>query len=137
MTSPISHSPVLSGALVRFVTDGLIATIDSYAGGRLPLHRFSWELAARIDTLEGLHPATRAITRLRWLHRTIHNLHTHLVAAGRAELTPDEENTLTITVASLRTAVATLGPHTPIDPAGAAQAANPTAAGRSGKRPAA
>lgn len=129
MTSPISHRPLASGALIRFVTDGLIATIDSYAAGRLPLHRFSWELAARIDTLEGLHPATRAITRLRWLHRTIHNLHTHLVAAGRAELTPDEENTLTVTVASLRTAVATLGPHTPIDPAGAARPPMPAPTG--------
>jgi hypothetical protein len=134
MTSPISHSPVASGALIRFVTDGLIATIDSYAAGRLPLHRFSWELAARIDTLEGLHPATRAITRLRWLHRTIHNLHTHLVAAGRAELTPDEENTLTVTVASLRTAVATLGPHAPLDPSGAARPTAPTVAVTTGQR---
>jgi SRSO17 transposase len=124
------HSPAsaeLSPALVRFVTDGLTATLESYRAGQLPLHRFVWELTTRIDTLDelaGAH-ARRAVTRLRWIARSLATLHTEL-AAGRAELTLDEENSLTVTLVSLRTALAQLDPHNPIDPTGAARPATVT-----------
>jgi hypothetical protein len=95
-------SAELSAALIRFVADGLVATVDSYRAGQLPLHRFAWELAARTDTLAELHPASRAVTRLRWLQRSIDNPHTERAAGGRAELSTDEENSLTVTLASLR-----------------------------------
>jgi hypothetical protein len=120
------HSPAsaeLSPALVRFVTDGLTATLDSYRAGQLPLHRFVWELTARIATLDGLAVPTRAVTQLRWIARGLAALHAELAAAGRAELTLDEENSLTVTLVSLRTALAQLDPHSPIDPAGAARPA--------------
>jgi hypothetical protein len=119
-------SLALSATLIRFVTDGLIATIDSYRGDQLPLHRFTWELSSRIDTLAELHPATRTLTRLRWLHHDIDNLHTELAATGRTHLTADEENSLAVTLVSLRTALITLGPDAPLDPTGAARPTTPT-----------
>lgn len=118
MTSTVS-SVADSPALVRFVTDGLLATIEAYRCGTLPLHRFAWELDARITTLATLSAPSRVVTRLRWLHRTVELLHTEL-AAG-AELTGDEENSLTVTLVDLRTVLATLAPESPLDPAGAAR----------------
>jgi hypothetical protein len=56
----------LSGALVRFVTDGLVATLEFYRAGQLSPHRFAWELAARTDTLAELCPASRAVTTPEW-----------------------------------------------------------------------
>ena len=120
-TSTAAASAELSPALVRFVTDGLTATLDSYRAGRLPLHRFVWELTTRIDTLDGLPAPTRTVTRLRWFALGLTALHTELAETGRAELTTDEENSLTVTLAGLRTALATLDPHNPIDPTGAAR----------------
>ena len=117
-SAPAEPSP----ALIRFVTNGLTATLDSYRAGQLPLHRFVWELTARIETLEQLPAPTRAVTRLRWIARGLAALHTELAAAGRAP-TADEENSLTVTLVSLRTALATLDPHNPIDPAGGARPA--------------
>jgi hypothetical protein len=117
VTSPnTTNHPAQSATLIRFVTDGLIATIDSYRATQLPLHRLTWELNSRIDTLAELHPATRTLTRLRWLHHDINNLHTTLATTGRTDLTTDEQNSLTVTLVSLRTALATLGPDTPPDP---------------------
>jgi hypothetical protein len=128
MTSPnITDSPAPSGILIRFVTDGLIATIDSYRSGQLPLHRFSWELCNRIDSLAELHAATRAVTRLRWLHRDIDHVHAQCVTTGRAALTADEENALTVILVSLRTALAALGSDALGDSGGAARPANPAA----------
>jgi hypothetical protein len=103
------NSPELSAALIRFVTDGLVATLDSYRAGQLPLHRFVWELAARTDTLAELHPASRAVTRLRWLQCSIDNPHTEHteLPAGGGQLTTNEQNCLTITLASLRVTSAT------------------------------
>jgi hypothetical protein len=111
----------LSPALVRFVTDGLTATLDSYRAGHLPLHRFVWELTTRIDTLDGLPAPTRTVTRLRWITLGLAALHTELADTGREHLTADEENSLTVTLVSLRTALAQLDPHNPIDPTGAAR----------------
>jgi hypothetical protein len=108
-----------SPALVRLVTDGLLATIEAYRTGTLPLHRFVWELDARINTLAGPSVTTRVVTRLRWLARSVELLHTEL--ADRGELTGDEENSLTVTLVDLRTALATLAPDSPLDPAGAAR----------------
>ncbi|MDT7628957.1 MAG: hypothetical protein QOI50_887, partial [Pseudonocardiales bacterium] len=48
------------------------------------------------------------LTRLRWLHHDIDNLHTTLATTGRADLTRDERNALAVTLLSLRTALATL-----------------------------
>jgi hypothetical protein len=99
------------------------------------LRRFAWELAARIDTLAGLDAPARTVTRLRWLHRSVENLHTELTLAGRT-LTGDEENCLTVTLVGLRTVLATLTPESPLDPAGAARPSAPTppaiTAGRTG-----
>jgi hypothetical protein len=121
----------ISEPLVRFVTEGLTAAIDAHLAGALPLHRFAWELSARVDMLAKLDVPARTLTRLRWLQRTVELLHATLSArvegsgsagrSGRTGLTGDEENTLTVTVASLRTVLATLAPHNPLDPAGAAR----------------
>jgi hypothetical protein len=164
-----------SDPLIRFVTDGLMATIDSYLAGALPLHRFAWELSARVETLSSLDAPTRTLTRLRWLLRTVELVHAAQSArAGRSSeaaaarggvrgvagaaargaavgpgacgavargvsgaagnrpapdavtafgLTRDEENTLTVALADFRAVLATLVPHNPLDPAGAARPA--------------
>lgn len=111
-----------STPLLRYVTDGLMATIDSYLAGALPLHRFAWELSARVDALASLDAPTRTLTRLRWLHRTVELVHDAQSARG-ADLTRDEENTLTVALADFRAVLATLVPHNPLDPAGAARPA--------------
>lgn len=108
-----------STPLLRFVTDGLMATIDSYLAGSLPLHRFAWELSARVDALASLDAPSRTLTRLRWLHRTVELVH----AAADGDLTRDEENTLAVALADFRAVLATLVPHNPLDPAGAARPA--------------
>jgi hypothetical protein len=112
----------LSPELVRLVTAGLGATLDSFRAGHLPLHRFAWELTARLEALDGLvaAPARRVVTRLRWIALGLAALQAEVAAAGRTELTADEENSLTHTLDGLRTALAALGPNNPIDPAGAA-----------------
>lgn len=111
-----------STPLLRYVTDGLMATIDSYLAGALPLHRFAWELSARVDALASLDAPTRTLTRLRWLHRTVELVHAaHPAADLTADLTADEEHTLTVALADFRAVLATLVPHNPLDPAGAAR----------------
>lgn len=61
---PPSTLPSCSPALARYVTDGLLATIESYRSGTLPLHRFAWELAVRMDVLAALDPAAVTDPRL-------------------------------------------------------------------------
>lgn len=123
-TSTVAAAPA-AAALVRFVIDGLAATVDSFRAAQLPLHRFSWELTARITTLDELTapPARRAVTRLRWISRGIAALHAELTAAARDELTAEEQDCLTATLISLHTALAQIDPHSPFDPAGAARPA--------------
>ena len=99
-TNPCSAE--LSAALIRFVTDGLVATLDSYRTGRLPLHRFVWELSARTDTLAELHPGSHTVTRLRRLQHSINNPHTEPATDRGVQLATDEENSLIVTLASLR-----------------------------------
>lgn len=45
------HLDHRSAQLARFVADGLLATVESYHRGALPLHRFVWELRVRVDAL--------------------------------------------------------------------------------------
>lgn len=118
-------NPGTAASLVRFVIDGLNATLDAYLSEALSLQRFVWELAARIDTLAELDAPARTVTRLRWLQRAVDILNSELARAGR-ELTGDEENCLTVTLVGLRTVLATLTPDSPLDPAGAARPAVPT-----------
>jgi hypothetical protein len=110
-----------STALVRFVTTGLCATIDSHLAGELPLHRFAWELQNRIDSLAELSAPGRTVTRLRWLQRTVEHLHAEVAEAGRAQLNDDEEHILAATLTDLRTVLADLAPHNPPDPASTAR----------------
>ena len=123
---------VPSDPLIRFVTDGLTASVDAYLAGSLPLHRLARELAARVDTLAALGPPARTLTRLRWLHRAVDLVHAAVLAragaGGRAEPTRDEQQALTDTLADLRTVLATLTPHHPLDPAGAARPPGPALA---------
>ena len=114
--APYPSTPATS-ALTRFVTDGLLATIDSYRAGNLPLHRFAWELRTRIDSLAELDPPSRTVTRLRWLQRAVELLH----AERHNELTADEQNDLTVTLRDMTIVLATLAPLSPLDPAGAAR----------------
>lgn len=134
--APYPSTPT-STALTRFVTNGLLGTIDSYQAGNLPLHRFAWELHTRIDTLSELAPPSRIVTRLRWLQRTVELLHSELInrshstghagatttghASGHTELTADEQNSLTVTLRDMTLVLAALAPLSPLDPAGAAR----------------
>jgi hypothetical protein len=131
-TNPCSAE--LSPALIRFVTDGLVATLDSYRTGRLPLHRFAWGLSARTDTLAELHPGSRAVTRLRWLQHSIDNRHTELAAGRLVQLATDEENSLTVTLASLR-ACSTATTRTARTPSAATATATAATVGRWPHRP--
>lgn len=116
-----------SPALVRYVTDGLLATIEAYRTGTLPLHRFAWELAARIDSLSELDPPALVLTRLRWLQRGVELLHAGSAGrtrgGGHTRLTEGEENSLTVTLVGLSTTLAALNPDSPLDPSGAARPA--------------
>ncbi|MBV9315095.1 MAG: hypothetical protein JO100_15505 [Pseudonocardia sp.] len=94
-----------SSALIRFVADGLIATIDSYREGQLPLHRLDWELRSRLDSLNELCGDRRVMILLRWPQPGIENLPTALRDTGRSQLTDSEQNALTVALASLRAAL--------------------------------
>jgi hypothetical protein len=110
MTPP--HSPTLSDILTRFVTDGLIETIDSYQTGQLPLHRLNWELASRINSLTELRPTHRVATVLRWLHRDIDRIHTH-TTTNHTPPTPTEQEFLNHTLHGMRRILTTTHPHQP------------------------
>ena len=111
MTS-LSRSP-----LRRFVTDGLRETIDSYTAGALPLHRFAWELDARLSTLSELTglPQWRTLAALRAAQRAIAEVDTALRDTGREGLTRADEHTLGSAVTTLRAMLAQLDPD-PVDP---------------------
>ena len=127
-----------TAALVRHATDGLAAALASFRAGQLPPHRFVWELAARIDTLDELAGALptrlptirRTVSRLRWIQRGIAARHTDSAPSGRAELTADEQSALTLSVVSLRLGLAQLAPSSSCGPAGAARPATPAPAVR-------
>ena len=113
MTPVASHSP-----LRRFVTDGLRDTIDCYAAGTLPLHRFAWELDTRLATLAELTglPHYRTLATLRAAQHAVATIDTELRATGRDGLTSAEEHTLAAATARLRTTLARLDPTDPRDP---------------------
>lgn len=112
--TPLTHSP-----LRRFVADGLRDTIDSYATGGLPLHRFAWELDTRLRTLAELTalPEWRALATLHAAQHTIATVDTDLRANARADLTTAEEHTVASAVSTLRSTLARLDPPDPGDPA--------------------
>jgi len=70
---------------LRFVIDGIRDTMDHYRDGALPLHRLSWELHSRINTLVPHAPAVW-IEQLRDLHRRIAEVHARGEAAALGEL---------------------------------------------------
>jgi len=106
--------------LRRFVADGLRATIDSYAAGTLPLHRFAWELDSRLTTLSELSelPRRGSLATLCIARKAITAIDTELRATGRGGLTTAEKHTLAAAVAELRTELTRLAPS----PAGAPSA---------------
>jgi hypothetical protein len=58
----------------RFITDGIRDTVAHYRRDDLPLHRLTWELRSRIDTLVPHAPAVW-IDQLRDLQRRIAEVH--------------------------------------------------------------
>jgi hypothetical protein len=120
MTVPLSSpsSPVP----VRFVVDGLLATVDSFVSGGLPVPRLARELDARIDALAQLCSPSPALTRLLWLGREVARLDRALREAGRTGLDPAERSRLEATLQTFRDVLVALP-----DPAGADRpAARPT-----------
>jgi hypothetical protein len=60
---------------MRFITDGIRDTMDHYRRDDLPVHRLTWELRNRIDTLVPHAPAVW-IDQLRDLQRRVAELDT-------------------------------------------------------------
>lgn len=104
--------------LRRFVTDGLHDTINSYTTATLPLHRFAWELGSRLDMLSELTglPHYRTLAALRTAHRVISGIDAELRAAGRNQLTAEEDHFVASAVTTLRTGLAQLDSPDPVDP---------------------
>ena len=111
--TPLPRSP-----LRRFVTDGLRDTIDSYATGGLPLHRFVWELDSRLTTLAELTglPHWRTLAALRSAHHSLAVIDTALRETGRHRASIAERRALATAVTALRTTLARLDPPDPVDP---------------------
>lgn len=103
MTSPTRF------VLRRFVTDGLRETIDSYAAGTLPLHRFAWELDSRLNDLAEVtgRPHGRLLAGPRDAARRIAAIDATLRAEAREEPTDAERRTIAGALTALR---ATLDP---------------------------
>ena len=74
----------------RFITDGIHDTMAHYRRDDLPLHRLSWELRSRIDTLVPHAPAVW-IDQLRDLQRRVAELHTQ---GQHTALSPHEHATI-------------------------------------------
>lgn len=87
--------------LIRFVTDGLRATIDSFAAGTLPLHRCAWELQSRLNSLAEL-VDRRALAPLRSSQRTVATIDVALRESGRTGMTSGEERILASALAAMR-----------------------------------
>jgi hypothetical protein len=109
----LTHCP-----LRRFVADGLRATIDSYAAGTLPLHRFTWELDSRLTTLAELSelPRRGSLATLCVARKTITAIDRELRATGRGGLTAAEKHTLAAAVTALRTELIRFAPSVPSTP---------------------
>jgi hypothetical protein len=70
----------------RFITDGIRDTMAHYRRDELPLHRLSWELRSRIDTLVP-HAPSVWVNQLRELQRRVAEVH---ALGDRTGLSPAE-----------------------------------------------
>ena len=105
----VMDSYVMQYPLVRFVADGLRDTIDSFGTGELPLHRLSWELHTRIESLSEF-AGRRSLAELRSWQRYVEAVDTMLRETGREGLTTNEERTLTHALITLRDTIDKLDP---------------------------
>jgi len=74
----------------RFITDGIRDTVAHYHRNDLPLHRLTWELHSRIDTLIPHAPAVW-IDQLRDLQRRVAQVHAR---GEHTDLGPDAHATI-------------------------------------------
>jgi hypothetical protein len=105
--------------LIRFVTDGLRETIDSFAAGALPLHRFAWEMRSRLDSLAEL-VDRRALAPLRSTQCIVATIDVALRESGRTMTTTSEKRILTSALAAMRAELdklvaSVLGTRRPVD----------------------
>ncbi|WP_028926104.1 hypothetical protein [Pseudonocardia acaciae] len=119
---------VMQYPLVRFVADGLRDTIASFGTGELPLHRLSWELHTRIESLSEF-AGRRSLAELRSWQRYVEALDTVLRETGREGLTAHEEHTLAGALVALRDTLDKL------DPPATAGSGSPISAGATSARP--
>lgn len=94
-----------SGALARFTATGMLAALDAYTAGRLGSARLRWELSVRLEQLDALPAPVSALTRLRWRHRTLEQLHDEL---GDRTPSAEKRQAITAAVADLRTALTSI-----------------------------
>jgi hypothetical protein len=87
--------------LIRFVTDGLRDTIDSFATGALPLHRFAWELQSRLDSLAEL-VDRRALAPLRSTQCIVATIDIALRESDRMGTNTSEKRILANALAAMR-----------------------------------
>lgn len=85
----------------RFITDGIRDTMAHYRRDELPLHRLSWELRSRIDTLVPHAPAVW-IDQLRDLQRRVAEVHARGEQTG---LSADEQDAINDSLRQLATAL--------------------------------
>lgn len=105
----VMESYVMQYPLVRFVADGLRDTIDSFGTGELPLHRLSWELHTRIESLSEF-AGRRSLAELRSWQRYVEAVDTVLRETGREGLTANEEHGLANALVALRDTIDKLDP---------------------------
>lgn len=106
--------------LIRFITDGLRDTIDSFATGALPLHRFAWEAQSRLESLVGL-VDRRALAPLCSTQCIVATIDVTLRESGRTTTTTSEKRILTSALAAMRAELdrlvaSLLGARRPADP---------------------
>jgi hypothetical protein len=105
----VMESFVMQYPLVRFVADGLRDTIDSFGTGELPLHRLSWELHTRIESLSEF-AGRRSLAEPRSWQRYVEAVDTMLRETGREGLTASEEHALANALVALRDTIDKLDP---------------------------
>lgn len=85
----------------RFITDGIRDTMAHYRRDELPLHRLSWELRSRIDTLAP-HAPTVWVEQLRELQRRVAEVHAR---GEHADLGADERDAIDDSLSQLAAAL--------------------------------
>jgi len=83
----------------RFITDGIRDTMAHYRRDDLPLHRLTWELRSRIDTLVPHAPAIW-VDQLRDLQRRVAAVHAR---GEHTDLGPDAHATINDSLRQLAT----------------------------------